>query len=146
MNPGKTSSTFQSLLLALLIVCFLGSGCGGGGSADSGSGNDAGFAVAAKTANWSPPTSFADGTPLNPAADLSNYEIFVKETGSFSDADTPTAIVSAVDPGTHQVTTSFNLANLGPYLQKGVIYYLSMRAVALDGLKSGFSTPASFSL
>jgi hypothetical protein len=70
----------------------------------------------------------------------------VKESGSFSEADTPTAIVSAVDPQTNQVTTSFNLANLGPFLQKGVTYYVSMRAVALDGLKSGFSTPASFSL
>jgi hypothetical protein len=111
------------------------SGCGGGDEAGP-----------AKTASWAPPSTFADGTPLNPAVDLSNYEIFVKETGSFSDADTPTAIVSAVDPGTHQVTTSFNLANLGPYLQKGVSYYVSMRAVALDGLKSAFSAPASFSL
>jgi hypothetical protein len=70
----------------------------------------------------------------------------VKESGSFSDADTPTAIISAFDTLTQQVTTSFNLANLGPFLQKGVTYYVSMRAVALDGLKSGFSTPASFSL
>jgi hypothetical protein len=116
------------------------SGCGGGDSADSGG------AVAAKTASWAPPATFSDGTPLNPAADLSNYEMFVKESGFFSDADTPTAIVSAFDPWTQQVTTSFNLANLGPFLQKGVIYYVSMRAVALNGLKSGFSTPASFSL
>jgi hypothetical protein len=138
MARRKILLTILTASVAILM------GCGGGGTADSG--NDGGVAVPAKTASWAPPATFSDGTPLNPAADLSNYEIFVKETGSFSDADTPTAIVSAVDPGTHQVTTTFNLANLGPFLQKGVNYYVSMRAVALDGLKSGFSTPASFSL
>jgi hypothetical protein len=134
MASRKILLTILTASLAILI------GCGGGGTGDST------VAGPAKTVSWSPPATFSDGTLLNPAADLSNFEIIVKETGSFSDADTPTAIVSAVDPWTHQVTTSFNLANLGPYLQKGVTYYVSMRAVALDGLKSGFSTPASFSL
>lgn len=129
---------FIALILALGSVF----GCGGGETESS----SEDYAVAEKTAAWSPPATFLDGTPLNPAVDLSNYEIFVKESGSFSEADTPTAIVSAVDPATNQVTTSFNLANLGPFLHKGVSYYVSMRAVALNGLKSGFSAPASFSL
>jgi hypothetical protein len=123
----------------ILIFAFV-SGCGGGGTEDSG------VAGPAKTASWAPPATFSDGTPLNPATDLSSYEIFVKESGSFSDADMPMAIVSAVDPATHQTTTSFNLANLGPFLQTGVTYYVSLRAVSLDGLKSAFSAPASFSL
>ena len=129
--------------VALILALGFVSGCGGGETAGSNNGD---FAVAAKTATWSPPATFSDGTPLNPATDLSNYEIFVKVSGYFSNADSPTAIVSAIDPGTNQITTSFNLANLGPFLLKGVTYYVSMRAVALDGLKSGFSTPASFSL
>jgi hypothetical protein len=138
MHTGIRWFVYGALILTFSFI----SGCGGG-AADS---DNAGLAVAAKTASWSPPATFSDGTPLNPTADLSNYEIFVKESGSFSEADTPTAIVSAVDPQTNQVTTSFNLANLGPFLQKGVTYYVSMRAVALDGLKSAFSAPASFSL
>lgn len=115
------------------------SGCGGGGETSDG-------VVAAKTVSWVPPTAFSDGTPLNPMTDLDDYEIFVKETDSFSNSDTPTAIVAAVLPGTNQAATSFNLANLGPFLKSGATYYVSMRAVGLDGLKSNFSAPASFSL
>jgi hypothetical protein len=69
----------------------------------------------------------------------------VNESGTFANADTPMAVVSAIDPATGQVTTSFNLANLGPYLSKGVLYQVSLRAVSLTGLKSGFSQSASFS-
>jgi hypothetical protein len=82
---------------------------------------------------------------LNPTNDLDRFEIYVNESGSFADADTPNAVVSAVDPATHTLTSSFNLANLAPYLSKGVVYRVSMRAVALTGLKSDFSPPASFS-
>lgn len=135
-----------TLSVATILTLALAAGCGGGGSADNGGSNNAGLTAPAKTVSWAPPATFLDGTPLNPAADLSNYEIFVKQSGVFSDADIPTAIVSAIDPGTQRLTTSFNLANLGPFLRTGVTYYVSLRAVALDGLKSGFSVPSSFSL
>jgi hypothetical protein len=82
---------------------------------------------------------------LNPVTDLDGFEIYVNESGSFADADTPSAVVSAVDPTTHSLTTSFNLANLAPSLSRGIAYQVSMRAVAVTGLKSGFSPPASFS-
>jgi hypothetical protein len=94
---------------------------------------------------WTPPAQFSDRTPLNPLTDLNNYEIYVKESRQFTDVDPPSAIVAAVDPGTHQLTTTFNLANLGPFLQRGITYYVSMRSVAMDGLKSDFSAPAAFS-
>ena len=55
------------------------------------------------------------------------------------------AAVSAVDPATHILTTSFNLANLAPHVTAGPKYYVSLRAVALTGLKSDFSPPVSFS-
>ena len=42
-------------------------------------------------------------------------------------------------------TLAFDLANLGPYLSPGVTYYVSIRAVAIPGLKSGFSAAAAFS-
>jgi hypothetical protein len=133
------------ILLAIL------SGCGGGGGSSSGdigggiASSGDGTAFPAKTLTWAAPESYTDQTSLNPLTDLSEYEIYVNESGSFADANTPSAVVSAVDTLTHTLTTSFNLASLGPYLSKGVVYRVSMRAVAVTGLKSDFSPPASFS-
>jgi hypothetical protein len=82
---------------------------------------------------------------MNPVTDLDRFEIYVNESNTFAVTDIPQAIISAVDPATHAVTTSFNLANLSPYLAVGPRYYVSLRAVAITGLKSDFSLPASFS-
>ena len=82
---------------------------------------------------------------MNPVTDLDRFEIYVKESDSFTDADLPMAAVSAVNSATHSLTTSFNLANIGPPLTVGPHYYVSLRAVALTGLKSDFSPPVSFS-
>jgi hypothetical protein len=82
---------------------------------------------------------------MNPVTDLDRFEIYVHESGTFTDTDIPQAIVSAVDPATHNIATSFNLANLSAYVTVGPRYYVSLRAVAITGLKSDFSSPASFS-
>jgi len=82
---------------------------------------------------------------MNPVTDLDRFEIHVNETGTFTDADPPMAAVSAVDPATHTLTTSFNLANLSPHVKVGPQYYVSLRAVAITGLKSDYSPPVSFS-
>lgn len=128
-------------ILSLFIALGMLSGCGGGGASSSGDGNP----LPAKTLSWAAPESYTDNTSLNPLTDLDGFEIYVNESGSFSDGDTPDAVVSAVDPVTHTLTTSFNLANLSPYLSKGIAYRVSMRAVAITGLKSDFSPQASFS-
>jgi len=128
-------------ILSLFIALGMLSGCGGGGASSSGDGNP----LPAKTLSWAAPASYTDNTSLNPLTDLDGFEIYVNESGSFSDGDTPNAVVSAVDPVTHTLTTSFNLANLSPYLSKGIAYRVSMRAVAITGLKSDFSPQASFS-
>ena len=133
--------THWTLSLATIILLGILTGCGGGGASSAGDGTP----LPAKTLSWAAPESYTDNTQLNPLTDLDGFEIYVNESGSFTDADTPTAVVSAVDPGTHTLTTSFNLANLGPYLSKGINYQVSMRAVATSGLKSDFSPPASFS-
>jgi hypothetical protein len=125
------------MLLGILVGC----GGGGGGSSSSGGGS----ALPAKVLSWAAPASYTDNTSLNPLTDLAEYEIYVNESGAFADADTPNAVVSAVDTTTHALTSSFNLANLGPFLSKGISYQVSMRAVAVTGLKSDFSPPASFS-
>jgi len=113
------------------------SGCGGGGSSAE--------ALPTKTLSWQPPASYADSTPLNPATDLDSFEIYVNENGVFSATDKPDAALAAYNPGSAQVTTSFNLANLGPYLSKGIQYHVAVRAVAKNGLKSDFSPSAAFS-
>ena len=133
--------TRWTLSLATIILLGILSGCGGGGAPSSGDGSS----LPAKTLSWAAPESYTDNTSLNPVTDLSEYEIYVNESGSFADADTPNAVVNAVDPATHTLTSSFNLANLAPYLSKGIAYRVSMRAVAVTGLKSDFSPPASFS-
>jgi hypothetical protein len=94
---------------------------------------------------WKPPNAYTDNTPLSPGADLDTFEIYIKEGGGFSDSDDATAVVAAVDPQTGQVTTSFNLMNLSPYLSQGVVYHVSIRALARNGLRSGFSPSATFS-
>ncbi len=95
--------------------------------------------------SWSPPSAYTDNTPLNPVAELDSFEVYVNTSGSFSNADAPLAYVQAVDPASHLLNTEFDLANLGPYLSKGVVYYVSLRAVALTGARSDFSPSASFS-
>ena len=124
-----------------MILVGILSGCGGGGAPSSGDGSP----LPAKTLSWAAPQAYTDNTSLNPLTDLAEYEIYVKESGSFADTDTPKAVINAVDPTTHTLTSSFNLANLAPYLSRGIPYHVSMRAVANTGLKSDFSPPASFS-
>jgi hypothetical protein len=82
---------------------------------------------------------------LNPLTELDRFEIYVNETGTFSDTDTPLATVKVVDPASSALTTSFDLADLSPHLTAGPHYYVSLRAVAHTGLKSSFSAPVSFS-
>lgn len=122
-----------------LLLGFLPSCGGGGGSTTPGN------ALPAKILSWQAPDAYSDGTALDPATDLANFEIYVNETGTFSDADSPTAVVAAVDSATREPTTSFNLASLSPFLSAGVQYEVSMRTVSATGAKSDFCPPASFS-
>jgi hypothetical protein len=82
---------------------------------------------------------------MNPVTDLDRFEIYVKEAGTFTDTDVPMAELRAVDAQTNSLATSFDLANLRAHLTVGPHYYVSLRAVALTGLKSDFSPPVSFS-
>ena len=132
--------TILLIALGLMIANFYG--CGGGtSSSDSGSGTP----LPAKVLSWEAPTSYVDSTPMDPQTELDRFEVYVKTTGSFNDADPPAATLSAIDPTTKNLTNSFNLANLSPDVTKGPTYYVSLRAVALSGQKSDFSPPVSFS-
>ena len=153
---AKSGRQIYALFSFILMMAFL-IGCGGGSSVESSGGiglppaeppstepPPAGT-LPPKILSWQPPTSYSDNSPLDPLRDLDNFEIYVKETGPFSDGDSPMAFISAVDSATGQPATSFNLANLGPFLSLGVRYQVSLRAVAISGLKSDFSPPAAFS-
>jgi len=98
-----------------------------------------------KILSWQPPTKYLDDTPLEPARDLASIELYVKGSGGFTENDVPLALISAVDPTTGQTNTIFNLANLGAFLSRGVVYQVALRAVAINGAKSAFSSPATFS-
>ena len=129
------------ITVALLAACG-----GGGGTSEQGiSGGGGPDPFPSKILSWSPPSQYTDGAPLDPVTDLDRIEFYVKEDGLFSDADSEMAAVPATDSGTGQPTTSFDLANLAPFLSQGVTYHVSIRAVAVTGVKSNFSPSAAFS-
>jgi hypothetical protein len=136
---GKAMVNLKIASFAILMaVVSVIAGCGGEGSGGS-------ELLPAKILSWNPPVTYQDGSSLDPAADLDSYEIYVKETPNFSDTDNEMAALSATDKASGQVCTSFNLANLSPFISKGVTYHVCTRAVAKTGLKSGFSPSATFS-
>ena len=92
----------------------------------------------AKTVYWSAPQSFTDNTPLVPSRDLQGYEIYIKPNPSFGPGDSPVGTASALD-------TTYILENVSPPLLNGVTYYVSLRTVTVDNVKSDFSQPFSFS-
>jgi hypothetical protein len=138
MSTTKTFLIVLSCAIGLLL-----SACGGGSS--DGVGSSGGETLPAKILSWEPPTSYSDGTLLDPVTELDSYEIYLNDDGNFSEMDDEMAVLSAINQTTGQVTTSFNLANLSPFISKGVTYQVSIRAVAKNGMKSDFSPSASFS-
>ncbi len=137
------------LVLVVSMVVF--SGCGGGGGDTSSGSTTPGnnppgqTPLPSRVLSWEAPTTYVDSTPMNPVSDLDRFEIYVNGTGAFADTETPIAALSAVDSATNKLTTTFDLASLGSHLTVGPHYYVSMRAVALTGQKSDFSSPISFS-
>jgi len=142
----------RSLVHALVFLFLAGgillSGCGGGGESTTAS-IPPGVASALA---WDAPQTYEDNTPLDPYRDLDCYEFYVRNDPNFTENDLPLAQVAAVedilspDGKTYlkNLTSLFNLANLTPFLNPGARYYISIRAVGVDGLKSGFSQPVSW--
>jgi len=137
--------------LVLVVSMAVFSGCGGGGGDTSSGSTTPGnnppgqTPLPSKVLSWEAPTTYVDSTPMNPVSDLDRFEIYVNGTGAFAETETPIAALSAVDPATRKLATSFDLSSLGSQLTVGPNYYVSMRAVALTGQKSDFSAPISFS-
>lgn len=140
MSITSRYSTAAALMLSVYLLMSGLAGCGGG-DMDPSLENSAG----GRTLTWSPPDSYSDHTSLDPESDLSEYYIYVKETGSFSESDDPSAVVTSIDSSGNAVT-SFNLMNLSSSLTPGATYYVSMRSVSRSGVVSDFSTALSFTL
>ncbi len=140
------SLTSRYSIVFALTLSFLLAGCGGGGDGATTSASGTLYPSNDKSMTWNPPDSFSDDSPLDPESDLGEYAIYLNETGTFSESDLPTAIVSAVDPATGTAVTSFNLMNLSFALSPDVRYYVSMQSISKTGARSGFSAVASFTL
>jgi hypothetical protein len=140
------------LVLAALLGIFL-TGCGGGGEGTSQS--SVSPTLATQTLNWVPPTTYADNSAMNPYQDMDYYEIYVRTTDTnFTDNEAPVAQLAAVtnvlspDGITYNqvLTSGFALNNLIPFTQPGAVYYLSVKSVSINGMKSGFSQPVIWDL
>jgi hypothetical protein len=129
------------LLFSVLLVSCSGGGGGGVSSSVSPTPDPNPTPIPtppSKTVHWTSPQSFSDGTKLDPSRDLQGYEIYIKQELPFGPDDNPVATLSHLD-------TSFYLGKVTPPLPQGVTYYISLRTVAANGVKSVFSLPASFS-
>jgi hypothetical protein len=141
------------LLIALAVaMVVLVAGCGGGGEGTQAQSGGSGTYTA--TLVWDPPKNFADGVSIDPRRDLDHYEVFLRTDPNFNDTDLPVVQVAAISdvasPGgisfRRTPTTEISLDRLIPYTQPGKRYYVSVKAVGVDGLKSGFMPPVEWDL
>ena len=137
----RVSARLPVIHILSLVLFVVLAGCGGGEETSPTTSTPT-----SKVLSWTPPQSYVDQTPLDPARDLDHYEIYVNESGNFASTDQSDAVVSAVDPASGGPVASFDIANLAPFLAPNVSYYVSMKSVSVTGVKSDFSPVASFSL
>lgn len=134
----------RGLLVILAVTGALAAGCGGGGESAA-QPSDPVYAL-----GWDPPGTYSDNAALDPYQDLEYYEVYVREDTRFSDNDVPVALLKAVtddpapgSPGA-KLETEFILGNLKSYVNPGKLYYVSIKAIGVDGQRSAFMTPVSW--
>jgi hypothetical protein len=142
-----------SVRLTVSVISLIGiilSGCGEGGESSKVSPQSGPITAM----EWDPPTVDPDGSPVDSRRDIEYYEFFLRTDQNFTDDDLPVAHVSGyydvLEPDgksfTKKLTKEFALDNLLPFTEKGKKYYVSIRAVGVDGLKSGFMVPLAWDL
>jgi len=143
--PRSDGCRFIFLLISIGIMI---AGCGGGGGSDTPTvptvvPPSGPLSVLA----WNPPANYADNvTSLDPFRDLDHYEVYVRNDAHFTENDLPVAVIAAVmdDPVNGGNTNGkvldkeFILNNIQPFIDPGTIHYVSLKAVGIDGQKSGF--------
>lgn len=153
-------SSVRITIIIFILMAFLLPSCGGGGE-ESGVSSPAEevFQPAIPTEigtalEWDPPEVTADGTPMDSRRDLDYYEFYLRTDQNFGDDDLPVAYVSSytdVPSYTGEsfkrfLTKEFFLENLLPFVETGKQYYVSIRAVGVDGQKSDFMDPVAWDL
>jgi hypothetical protein len=141
-------------LMGLIVAMIVLPGCGGGGGGGGVSSEVSSPSGSVTALEWDPPTVAVDGTPLDPRRDLDYYEFYLRTDQNFTENDQPVAQVAAScdvlskngKSFKRELTTDFTLDNLLPFTEKGKQYYVSIRAVGVDGLKSGFMVPVPWDL
>ena len=133
----------RGLLIILAVSGALAAGCGGGAESAAPSGP-------VSALGWDPPGTYSDNAPLDPYQDLEYYEIYVRQDTNFNDNDVPLAQIKAVtdEPvaagNGKKLETEFILENLRPFIAQGKLYYVTLKAVGVDGQKSSFMPPISW--
>ena len=101
--------------------------------------------------SWTPPANYADNAAMDPFRDLDHYELYVRQDADFADTDLPVATIAAVADAsgaggsvTKQLEKEFILENVEPFIPQGNRHYVSMKAVGIDGQKSGFMAPVTW--
>jgi len=150
MNGSSVRLTV--FLMALIVAMIVLPGCGGGG--EGGSSEVSSPSGTDTVLEWNLPVVAADGTPMDPKRDLDYYEFYLRTDQNFGDNDLPVAHVASftevLSPNgrsfERELTKEFFMDNLLPFTEKGKQYYVSIRAVGVDGLKSGFMAPVAWDL
>jgi len=145
-----TLNRFHLLFALSAVMSILFAGCGGGGEATQAQS----IGPQAQTLAWDPPQTYVDNSAMDPYREIDYYEFYIGSDPNFTDNEAPVAQVAGVtnvlNPDGHSytqtLTSEFSLGNLLPFTQPGAVYYLSIRAVGIDGLKSGFSEPIIWDL
>ena len=138
----KNLRTAKALVGSLVVAAFFAA-CGGAGV-------DATDTTASMKSScmlsWDAPEMTVNNETINPYSDLYHYELYVSNNANFSDTDTPVAFVSAVedgDGGAKKLVTEFDLALLNLDGASSTLY-VSLRAVGVDGQKSDFMAPVTW--
>ena len=136
----KRRAAMRMLLGGLAAVLLL-AGCGGGGGGETSQSTAPPPSGPVSVLAWTPPATYNDNVPLDPARDLDFYEIYVRRDPNFTDSDLPLVQIAAVAAGSP--VTEFTL-ELIPALPAGTQLYVSMRAVGVDKQRSAYMAPLAW--
>ena len=140
--------TAMRMLLGGFAAVILLAGCGGGGDTPQSLSQGPVPSGPVSALAWTPPVTYNDNEPLDPARDLDYYEIYIRQDPNFTDSDLPAAQVAAVagadspdgQSAVQSLVTEFTLESI-PSLPASSQLYISMRAVGIDKQKSAFMAP-----
>ena len=141
---------FRSIPILLIASGVLLAACGGGEETPPVQATTPSGPVSVLA--WDPPVNYADNAALDPYRDLDHYELYVRPDTNFTDNELPVAMIAAVTDappsggnlGSKLLEKEFILENVQPFITPGNRHYVSLKAVGIDGQKSGFMPPVTW--